>query len=161
MALTCEPDMIIADVPTTALDVTIQAQILAMMMELRDRINTALLMITHDLGIVARMCDKVAVMYAGQIIEYGLVEDIFDDEKQHHPYTVGLFNSIPNLHKKTARLSPIPGLMPDPTNLPTGCKFSPRCPYCSEICKNTEPTFVDNGTHTIKCHLIKGKEKVQ
>jgi len=156
IALACEPDMIIADEPTTALDVTIQAQILAMMKDLRERINTSMIMITHDLGIVAQMCDKVAVMYAGQIIEFGSVEDIFSRERDHHPYTVGLFNSIPNLREKAARLKPIPGLMPDPTNLPAGCKFSPRCPHCMEICRSDDPAAIGEGEHKIKCHLFDG-----
>lgn len=119
IALCCEPELLIADEPTTALDVTIQAQVLSMMRELRDRLGTSMLLITHDLGIVAQTCDDVAVMYAGEIIESGTAEDIFLGER-HHPYTAGLFDSIPDLEKKAARLKPIPGLMPDPTNLPKG-----------------------------------------
>ena len=130
IALACSPILLIADEPTTALDVTIQAQVLAMMMELRDTLGTAMIMITHDLGIVAQTCDKVAVMYAGEVIEYGTVEDIFTGDR-HHPYTVGLFNSIPNLEKDEKRLHPIDGMMPDPTDLPEGCAFSPRCPLPS------------------------------
>ena len=132
IALCCEPELLIADEPTTALDVTIQAQVLSMMRELRDRLGTSMLLITHDLGIVAQTCDDVAVMYAGEIIESGTAEDIFLGER-HHPYTAGLFDSIPDLEKKAARLKPIPGLMPDPTNLPKGCPFSPRCSHCMEI----------------------------
>ena len=157
IALACEPDMIIADEPTTALDVTIQAQILAMMADLRERINTAMIMITHDLGIVAKMCDNVAVMYAGKLIECGTVQDIFDENKPHHPYTVGLFNSIPDLHKKAARLQPIPGLMPDPTALPKGCSFAPRCPHCTAACEERQPVYYENGTHKILCHLFDEK----
>ena len=152
MALSCQPALIIADEPTTALDVTIQAQVLSMMRDLRDRLGTAMIMITHDLGIVAQTCDNVAIMYAGELIETGTAEDIFCAEK-HHPYTVGLFGSIPNLKVKTRRLSPIAGLMPDPTNLPKGCSFSPRCDKCMEICKQQKPGVYKNGTHQIRCHL--------
>lgn len=153
MALACEPDLLIADEPTTALDVTIQAQVLAMINELREKLGTALLMITHDLGIIAQVCDKVAVMYAGELIEQGTVEDIFS-KGRHHPYTEGLFGSIPNLKEETARLSPIEGLMPDPTDLPEGCKFSPRCPRCMDICRRTPPAIGVKGTHSIACHLF-------
>ncbi len=152
IALACEPELLIADEPTTALDVTIQAQVLAMMNELREKLGTSLIMITHDLGIVAQMCDKVAVMYAGELIEQGSAEDIFEGDK-HHPYTVGLFNSIPNLRVETDRLNPIDGLMPDPTNLPKGCNFSPRCPKCMDICKQEAPTEYVSGSHRIACHL--------
>lgn len=150
IALSCNPEMIIADEPTTALDVTIQAQVLEMIAELRDKLGTAMIMITHDLGIVAKTCDKVAVMYAGEFIETGTLEDIFTGER-HHPYTVGLFGSIPTMNDNVKRLAPIPGLMPDPTNLPKGCSFSPRCPYCTDRCKEEHPGNVVNGTHTIKC----------
>ena len=155
MALACEPELLIADEPTTALDVTIQAQVLMMMRELKERLGTAMIMITHDLGIVAQTCDTVAVMYAGSIIEYGTLEDIFSKEKNHHPYTEGLFASIPNLEEETDRLHPIEGLMPDPTNLPTGCRFSPRCPKCMEICKTTPPPEWEENGHRIACHLFK------
>lgn len=150
IALCCEPDLLIADEPTTALDVTIQAQVLAMMKDLKERLGTSLLMITHDLGIVAQTCDTVAVMYAGKIIEYGRIEDIFDGDK-HHPYTVGLFGSIPNLEIEMERLSPIDGLMPDPTDLPDGCSFAPRCPYATEKCRKYMPANYQEGTHTIRC----------
>lgn len=153
MALACEPTLLIADEPTTALDVTIQAQVLAMMRGLRDRLGTSMIMITHDLGIIAQTCDKVAIMYAGEFIETGTLEDIFTS-KHHHPYTVGLFGSIPNLKEKTHRLSPIVGLMPDPTNLPEGCYFSPRCPKCFDKCTKVHPVDHIVGTHTIKCHLF-------
>ena len=133
IALSCEPDLLIADEPTTALDVTIQAQVLMMIRDLRDRLGTSMIMITHDLGIVAQTCDNVAVMYAGEIIEMGSAEDIFTCPI-HHPDTDGLFGSLPNLKEKTDRLHPIAGLMPDPTNLPKGCKFAPRCDKCMEIC---------------------------
>ena len=153
MALACDPELLIADEPTTALDVTIQAQVLDMMDELKQKLNTSMILITHDLGVVAQTCDKVAIMYAGEIIESGTAEDIFEAE-EHHPYTVGLFGSIPNLIEESDRLSPIPGLMPDPTNLPTGCKFHPRCPKCMEICKEKHPEDRLIGTHYIKCHLL-------
>ncbi len=153
MALVCEPDLLIADEPTTALDVTIQAQVILMIRELRDRLGTSMIMITHDLGIVAQTCDNVGVMYAGEIIEYGTASDIFTGEK-HHPYTKGLFNSIPKLDVQEDRLNPIPGLMPDPTNLPKGCKFSPRCPQCMDICKVEQPGEYREGTHIIACHLF-------
>jgi len=153
IALACNPELLIADEPTTALDVTIQAQVLAMMNELKERLGTAMIMITHDLGIVAQTCDTVAVMYAGELIEYGSMEDIFNSGI-HHPYTIGLFGSIPDLEGEEKRLSPIDGLMPDPTNLPPGCKFSPRCPEIMQICKTTSPAEYVSGLHKIRCHLF-------
>jgi peptide/nickel transport system ATP-binding protein len=153
IALACEPSLLIADEPTTALDVTIQAQILSMIRSLRDRLGTSMIMITHDLGIIAQTCDKVAVMYAGEFIETGTLEDIFTGDN-HHPYTTGLFGSIPNIKEKSRRLSPITGLMPDPTNLPKGCYFSPRCPKRMEICSKVHPVDHKMGSHTIKCHLF-------
>ena len=156
MALACEPQLLLADEPTTALDVTIQAQILELMKELKEDFNTAMLMITHDLGVVAEICDRVAVMYSGKIIEMGTVEDIFESEN-HHPYTEGLFSSLPDLEKESDRLNPIKGLMPDPTNLPDGCHFHVRCKECMEICKTVEPEEIilnkETG-HMIKCHLF-------
>lgn len=151
MALVCNPALLIADEPTTALDVTIQAQVLAMMGELKRKLGTAMLLITHDLGIVAQTCERVAVMYSGEIIEYGTVEQIFEGAV-HHPYTVGLFGSIPNLEKKTRRLSPIMGLMPNPYELPQGCKFHPRCPHCTQQCIDTVPQLREQGGHMIRCH---------
>ena len=153
MALCCEPELLIADEPTTALDVTIQAQVLSMIRELRNRLGTSMLMITHNLGIVAKTCDEVAVMYAGQIIESGTKQEIFLGEK-HHPYTIGLFGSIPNIDSPTKRLKPIPGLMPDPTNLPKGCVFAPRCEHCMDICLSTRPQKTVIGTHQLRCHLF-------
>lgn len=152
MALACKPELLLADEPTTALDVTIQAQILDMMQELKEKINTSIILITHDLGIVAEICDKVAIMYAGEIIEYGTAEDIYEG-KNRHPYTEGLFGSIPDLEVESRRLNPIDGLMPDPTDLPPGCKFHPRCPKCMDICKNAQPPECVEGTHMIRCHL--------
>lgn len=154
IALACEPELLIADEPTTALDVTIQAQVLSMIADLRDKLKTSMIMITHDFGIVAQTCDKVAVMYAGEVVEYGSVEDIFE-AGQHHPYTTGLFGSIPDLENETEFLRPIEGLMPDPCNLPQGCKFSPRCPQCLDICRFEQPGDFINGTHRIACHLFR------
>lgn len=156
IALACEPELLIADEPTTALDVTIQAQILSLMNDIRERLGTSMLMITHDLGIIAETCDDVAVMYAGQIVEYGMVEDIFSPGR-HHPYTTGLFEAIPNLTAKARRLKPIDGMMPDPADLPAGCKFAERCSHCTDRCRAEEPgIFTENG-HRIKCFLFQGK----
>lgn len=156
IALACEPELLIADEPTTALDVTIQAQILSLMNDIRERLGTSMLMITHDLGIIAETCDNVAVMYAGQIVEYGTVEDIFSPGR-HHPYTTGLFEAIPNLTAKARRLKPIDGMMPDPADLPAGCKFAERCSHCTDRCRAEEPgIFTENG-HRIKCFLFQGK----
>lgn len=152
IALSCNPELLIADEPTTALDVTIQAQVLRMMDDLKEKFKTSLMMISHDLGVIAQICEKVAVMYAGEIVEYGSVADLFEG-KRHHPYTQGLFNSIPNIEEERDRLKQIDGLMPDPTDLPNGCKFHPRCMECMEICRNVEPPVYTEGDHKIKCHL--------
>ncbi len=158
MALACEPDLILADEPTTALDVTIQAQVLNLMQELKEKIRTSMILITHDMGVVANCCDKVAIMYAGEIIESGSIEEIIGSQ-QHHPYTTGLFGSIPDLTTKSRRLSPIYGLMPDPAALPAGCKFHPRCSHCSDICKLQDPDIIHlNDQHSIKCHLFRTEE---
>lgn len=150
MALVCNPHLLIADEPTTALDVTIQAQVLDLMQKLRIKYGTSMLMITHDLGIVAEVCDEVSIMYAGRIVEHGTLEDIFNHTA--HPYTDGLFGSLPNIEKRTEELNPIPGLMPDPTNLPSGCPFHPRCKYCQEICKTRVPARTDlSETHSVSC----------
>jgi len=156
IALVCEPDLLIADEPTTALDVTIQAQVINMIRELRERLGTAMIMITHDLGIVAMTCDNVAVMYAGELVEVGTALDIYRSG-DHHPYTMGLFGSIPKLKTKAARLTPIPGLMPDPTRLPPGCSFSPRCPHKIDRCLAEHPAVYRSGTHTVNCHLFAGR----
>ena len=160
IALVCQPDLLIADEPTTALDVTIQAQILQLMRELKQNFNTAMIMITHDLGIVAETCDSVSVMYAGEIIESGTVEDVFQ-KIDNHPYTVGLFNCIPKLDSTEKRLTPIEGFVVDPTNLPTGCKFHDRCPYATERCGSELPKGYKKGTHEIKCFRYEhwGKEE--
>ncbi|MGI5971132.1 MAG: ABC transporter ATP-binding protein [Oscillospiraceae bacterium] len=154
MALACNPRMVIADEPTTALDVTIQAQVLEMINQLKRENRTSMLLITHDLGIVAESCEKAAIMYAGQIVETGTAEDIFD--RTAHPYTKGLFESIPRLDIEVERLSPIKGLMPDPTNLPSGCKFHPRCPYATDECSRTDPpVFEITRGHFVRCFLFK------
>lgn len=152
IALACNPRLLIADEPTTALDVTIQAQVLDMMKALKKEFNTAMLLITHDLGIVAETCDRVAIMYAGKIVEIGTLEDIFRNPS--HPYTKGLFNSIPRLDQDVRRLESIPGLMPDPADLPMGCSFCPRCGYHTERCEKEEPVLrALSETHFCGCHL--------
>jgi len=152
IALACSPGVLIADEPTTALDVTIQAQVLEMMKGLREKYDTSMLMITHDLGIVAEICDTVSVVYAGRVIEHGNLEDVFDNTK--HPYTEGLFNSLPNLLDRQAKLKPIKGLMPDPSDLPTGCPFHPRCDYVMDICSKEKPKKIfRNDRHYVECHL--------
>lgn len=153
MALACSPELLIADEPTTALDVTIQAQVLAMMEELKQRLEMSMIIITHDLGVVAKTCDKIAVLYAGEIIEYGTFADFFKQSVRRHPYTKGLFDSIPNVYDEKDRLTPIEGLMPDPTNLPDGCKFHPRCTQCMDICRVQHPDDYVFGSQSIKCHL--------
>ena len=157
IALTCNPKLLIADEPTTALDVTIQAQVLEMMDELKRKLNTSMIMITHDLGIVAETCDQVAVMYAGRIVEQGTLEDIFN--RTRHPYTEALFNSLPNIRDRKARLKPIPGLMPDPTNLPVGCAFAPRCPYATDTCGAGLPQLrTISPTHMVMCRAYESPE---
>ena len=155
MALVCNPELLIADEPTTALDVTIQAQILTMICDLQRKYGTAVIMITHDLGVVAETCDNVAVVYAGEIVEYGTLADIFTGEK-HHPYTEGLFGSIPAIKKRMKRLKPIEGMLPDPTELPEGCKFAPRCTKCTEACRTKKPPVWEENGHQIRCHLYAG-----
>lgn len=152
IALACNPTLLIADEPTTALDVTIQAQVLDMITALKTRLNTAMLLITHDLGVVAQNCDRVAILYAGQIIELGTLSDIF--KRPTHPYTKGLLGSIPSLTKEVRRLSPIKGMMPDPTDLPPGCKFAPRCQFATDICRQAvPPSYQISDTHQVRCVL--------
>lgn len=156
IALACNPELLIADEPTTALDVTIQAQVLEMMKKLKEKYNMSMLMITHDLGIVAEICDEVSVIYGGRIVEHGSLEDIFDNTR--HPYTEGLFNSLPKINDRTSKLKPIRGLMPDPTDLPKGCTFCPRCDYAIELCKTQKPKKVfRNDKHYVECHLYDEK----
>ena len=149
IALACNPQVLLADEPTSALDVTIQAQVLDMMRDLREKLGTALVMITHDLGVVAKICDTVAVMYAGKIVEYGTLRDVFNHPK--HPYTEGLFNSLPNIRNRKVPLKPIPGLMPDPTKLPPGCAFQPRCRYAVDDCNDPCQAYQVSETHTVMC----------
>ncbi len=150
IALSCNPALLIADEPTTALDVTIQAQVLDLMIHLREKYGTSLIMITHDLGIVAEICDDVAVMYAGSVIERGTLDEVFNQTK--HPYTEGLFNSLPNINEEVSELRPIPGLMPDPTCLPDGCAFAPRCPYARPACIHTpQKVRAFSDTHFVMC----------
>lgn len=153
ISLACHPKLLIADEPTTALDVTIQAQVLDLMKDLRKKYNTSLIMITHDLGIVAEICDEVAVMYSGNIVEKGTLEDVFNRTK--HPYTEGLFNSLPNIYDRKAMLTPIKGLMPDPTELPEGCPFKPRCPYEDESCAYEQTDIPISKTHYVRCSAYK------
>ena len=158
IALACEPKLLIADEPTTALDVTIQAQILELMMELKDKLGMAIIMITHDLGVVASMCDKIAVMYAGRIVEYGTTEDIF--YRSSHMYTKGLIRSIPRLDtKEHERLVPIEGTPVDLLNPPAGCPFAPRCEACMKICLNQMPPKTEfDDVHYTNCWLIQKEE---
>ena len=150
MALACNPALLLADEPTTALDVTIQAQVLELMQDLRNKLDTAIIMITHDLGVVADFCERVAVVYAGEIVESGRVEQIFDNPK--HPYTLGLFASLPRLDSKERRLKPIKGMMPNPSNLPEGCLFADRCPRATEECKKARPVLIEvEPQHFVKC----------
>lgn len=159
MALACKPSLLIADEPTTALDVTIQAQILDLLRKLRETMNMSLLLITHDFGIVAEMADRVGVMYGGQMVEYGNLEDIFKEPK--HPYTVGLLNSIPGIDSKGERLRTIPGNVPDLANLPAGCNFQERCPLASDVCRDSDPELskVEGDHHTRCWHSDKVKRE--
>lgn len=158
MAMVCEPDLLIADEPTTALDVTIQAQVLEMVNEIQQKTGTSMILITHDLGVIAEMTERVAIIYAGRIVEIGTTEQIYT--KTMHPYTIGLFGSLPRLDSRTKRLEPIPGLMPDPSNLPKGCSFAPRCPKKIDICEMAEPELseTENG-HCVRCHLYTAEDK--
>jgi peptide/nickel transport system ATP-binding protein len=152
LALACNPTLLLADEPTTALDVTIQAQVLDLMRKLIRENGTSVLFITHSLGLVAENCDEVATMYAGEIVEYGTVDQVFG--KPLHPYTIGLFGSLPDLSENVHRLTPIPGLMPDPTALPKGCFFCPRCTHKMPICENVHPQDYLFDGHLVKCHLF-------
>ncbi|SDJ10781.1 ABC transporter ATP-binding protein [Salimicrobium halophilum] len=157
MSLACDPDLIIADEPTTALDVTIQAQVLDLLRKLRDDTGTAIMMITHDLGVVAELCDRVAVMYAGKIVEEGTVADIFDNPQ--HPYTQGLIHSLPKPGSRE-RLKPIEGQPPNLHNLPEGCRFQDRCPFVMDVCREKQPELVpaDKQDHQAACWLM-GEEE--
>lgn len=156
IALSCNPELLLADEPTTALDVTIQAQILEMIDNLKKKTNTAMLLITHDLGVVAKYCDRVAIVYAGEIIESGSKADIFENHR--HPYTKGLFEALPKMDKDVERLHPVEGTIPDPVHLPSGCRFWPRCPHASEECKAGEiPVWELSPGHLCKC--IRGRRE--
>ena len=157
IAVACRPKILICDEPTTALDVTIQAQILDMMSRLKQQFNTAVVLITHDLGVVAEFCDRVAVVYAGRVVEQGTVEQVFA-RKRNHPYTVGLLNCIPDLESTAARLEPIPGQMADPTQLTQGCAFADRCARCMDVCRQFKPEMYERDGHRILCHLFKEQE---
>ena len=150
IALACNPQLLLAEEPTTALDVTIQAQVLELIRDLIRKLGMSMVLITHDLGVVAEICDNVAVMYAGRIVETGSAWEIFNETA--HPYTEGLFDSLPNLKQRGEELVPIKGMMPDPTNLPAGCAFSPRCPYATESCSAAVPGMRHiHGTHYVAC----------
>ena len=153
IALACNPRVLIADEPTTALDVTIQAQVLETIRDLRQKFHTSMLLITHDLGVIAQNCEYVSIIYAGEIVETGTVHDIFG--RKLHPYTQGLFSSIPNINETVTRLIPINGLMPDPTALPEGCAFCERCKYAEERCSREHPSLYAMGgeenTHQVRC----------
>lgn len=154
MAMSCDPDLLIADEPTTALDVTIQAQILDLMLDIKNKKNTGILLITHDLGVVAEMCSRVIVMYAGHIVEEAPVKELFDSPK--HPYTRGLIASVPRLGSGVSVLPSIPGNVPDLSLMPNGCKFAPRCKYAVDICREKEPEleFTDSlKNRKCRCHL--------
>lgn len=157
MALSCEPQLLIADEPTTALDVTIQAQILDLMRDIKTKRNAAIVLITHDLGVVAEMCDKVAVMYAGKVVEYTDVYSLF--KSPQHPYTIGLLNSIPKIEVKQDRLEPIDGQPPNLVNLPRGCSFASRCKEVQAVCHTKDPDLINvEPNHQVRCLLREGKE---
>lgn len=156
MALACSPELLLADEPTTALDVTIQAQVLDLINELKTKYGTSMILITHDLGVIAETCDDVAVIYAGQIMEYGSKRQVFKNSL--HPYTEGLFNSLPKLTGRENRLTPIEGMPPDPTDLPEGCSFWPRCPYADVGCQSGEIPFVEHEPGHY-CRCTKGKRR--
>jgi peptide/nickel transport system ATP-binding protein len=160
MAMSCNPKLLIADEPTTALDVTIQAQILDLMKDLSTKFETSILIITHDLGVVSEVADRVVVLYAGQVVEEAMVEDLF--ENPLHPYTTGLMGSIPSIDEDHSRLASIEGNVPSPENLPKGCRFAPRCPHAFERCFNEMPELVrKNGTRSVRCFLHDSKEVKQ
>ncbi len=157
MALVAEPELLLADEPTTALDVTIQAQILELMKQLKEKFSTSVLLITHDLGVVAQFCDSVSVVYAGRVVEFGPVETVFRRE-ENHPYTAGLFNCIPDLNDQQPRLHPIPGRMANPRVLQEGCCFADRCEYACDRCRKERPKMHVCGEHGIMCHRYENKE---
>ena len=157
MAVSCEPRLLIADEPTTALDVTIQAQILELMCELREKMGTAIMLITHDMGVVAETADDVLVLYAGKAVEYGSIEDIF--ERPKHPYTQGLLNSIPRLDEDVELLNTIEGTVPAPDAMPAGCRFAPRCPYGKDRCMKEKPGVYHAGNSLVSCFRYEGEKE--
>jgi peptide/nickel transport system ATP-binding protein len=161
MALACDPALLIADEPTTSLDVTIQAQILELMKSLLEQFNSSLIMITHDLGVIAEVADRIAVMYAGKIVEYATTRSIFYSPL--HPYTFGLLTSIPRLDMEIEKLESIPGVVPDPLHFPEGCKFHPRCIFATEKCRKEEPPLVEiEKNHSVRCwHVDKVREEAK
>ncbi len=159
MALACDPQLLIADEPTTALDVTIQAQILKLMNNIKEKLQTSIMLITHDLGVIAEMADNVVVMYAGQVMEETSVEEIFDNPK--HPYTIGLLKSTPDIDEDTERLANIPGAVPNPIFLPEGCPFNPRCDRAMEICSQKCPSLKEYGNHKVRCFAVEMDEEAQ
>lgn len=160
MALACDSQLLIADEPTTALDVTIQAQILEVLKELRDRLKMGIIMITHDLGVVSEVCDRVIVMYTGKVVEQGLIREILDNPK--HPYTEGLIAAIPNINDQKGELSSIEGVVPQLSEMPKGCSFHPRCPYAMDICKEKRPaiTMIENG-RKVRCFKYSTEEETE
>jgi peptide/nickel transport system ATP-binding protein len=150
MALACDPQLLIADEPTTALDVTIQAQVLDLIRSLKKKTNASIVLISHDLGVIAEICDEVAVMYAGEIVEHAPVDTLF--RAPQHPYTIGLLASIPRLDRRVETLATIEGSLPDMSEIPLGCRFAPRCPFASDICVSSAPPIVDVGSkHWSRC----------
>ena len=160
MALACDPQLLIADEPTTALDVTIQAQILEVLKELKERLKMGIILITHDLGVVSEICDRVIVMYTGKVVEQGLIREILDNPK--HPYTEGLIAAIPNINDKKGKLSSIEGMVPQLNEMPKGCSFHPRCPYAMAICKEKRPaiTTIENGRR-VRCFKYSTEEETE
>lgn len=153
MALACNPDLLIADEPGTALDVIVQAQVIRLMKELKDRLNLAMILITHDLSIITETCEKIAIMYAGKIVEQGDIRTIYQEPL--HPYTKGLIGAFPSIKAAKKRMTSIPGFPPDLLNPPPGCRFHPRCPYVMDVCKREEPRLVKAGKRYVACHLVK------
>lgn len=153
MALACNPDLLIADEPGTALDVIVQAQVLRLLTELKKRLNLAMIMISHDLSIISETCDKIAIMYAGKIVEQGDITTIFKEPL--HPYTQGLIGAFPSIKAEKRRMKSIPGFPPDLLNPPPGCRFNPRCPYVMDICRKEEPELLKSGKRYVACHLVK------
>jgi len=153
MALACNPDLLIADEPGTALDVIVQAQVLKLLKELKDRLNLAMILITHDLSIITETCEKISIMYAGKIVEQGDIVTIF--EEPLHPYTKGLLGAFPSIKAAKRRMTSIPGFPPDLLNPPPGCRFHPRCPYVMDICRKEEPKIVKARNRYVACHLVK------